>query len=228
MEKEFFKSPYLELFWSAFFLHFPGLRIRSQCGKIRKKYGPEQLRIRTLFTQSYRQQSNTPKSWLDAWRASLWPIFAFATRSLKESKHITRRKLLLFTLSYRECNILWKTQEPLFKSKLIAIPWNLLPQSWNAFSSKTKRKTAVFKNHKRELKIAKSKKVSQVSNKQHKRNLNMRSWPGNTNLESETGNTNQGLGQEKTWFKFCKFWYIFLHFSSEVIYFLEVGAFPII
>lgn len=38
-----------------------------------------------------------------------------------------------------------------------------------------KKEKAVFKNHKRELKTAKSKKVSQVSNKQHKRDLNMRS-----------------------------------------------------
>ena len=56
------KSPYSELFWSAFFPHFPAfelnteryslsLRIQSECEKIRKKCGPDQLRIRTLFTQ---------------------------------------------------------------------------------------------------------------------------------------------------------------------------------
>ena len=38
--------PYSELFWSAFFPYFPtfglvSLRIQSECGKIREKYGPE-------------------------------------------------------------------------------------------------------------------------------------------------------------------------------------------
>ena len=53
------KSPYLEVFWSAFFPHFSAFRlnterykrIQSECGKIREKCGPEYLRIRTLFTQ---------------------------------------------------------------------------------------------------------------------------------------------------------------------------------
>ena len=55
------KSPYSELFWSAFFPDFPAfglntekysvsLRIQSECEKIREKCRPEYLRIRTLFT----------------------------------------------------------------------------------------------------------------------------------------------------------------------------------
>ena len=46
------KSPYSELFWSVFFPDFPtfglnteryevSLRIQSECGKIRGKFGPE-------------------------------------------------------------------------------------------------------------------------------------------------------------------------------------------
>ena len=57
------KCPYSELFWSAFFPHFPAfglnterykvydvsLRIQSKCGKIQEKCGPEQLQIRTCY-----------------------------------------------------------------------------------------------------------------------------------------------------------------------------------
>ena len=46
------KSPYLELFWSTFFPHFPAFRmntersgvpllIQSECGKMQEKFGPE-------------------------------------------------------------------------------------------------------------------------------------------------------------------------------------------
>ena len=56
------KSPYSELFCSAFFPHFPAFQlntegygvslcIQSECRKIREKCGPEWLRIRTLFTR---------------------------------------------------------------------------------------------------------------------------------------------------------------------------------
>ena len=48
------KSSHSELFWSAFFSHFPAfglnterysvsLRIQSECGKMREKCGPEQI-----------------------------------------------------------------------------------------------------------------------------------------------------------------------------------------
>ena len=54
--------PYPELFWSAFFPHFPAfglnmeiypisLRIQSEYRKMREKCGSEYLRIWTLFTQ---------------------------------------------------------------------------------------------------------------------------------------------------------------------------------
>ena len=56
------KFPYWELFWSVLFPDFPAfglnterycvsVRIQSECRKIREKYRPEYLRIRTLFTQ---------------------------------------------------------------------------------------------------------------------------------------------------------------------------------
>ena len=56
------KSPHLELFWSAFSPHFPtfglnaerygrSLCIHFELWKMREKCGPEELQIRTLFTQ---------------------------------------------------------------------------------------------------------------------------------------------------------------------------------
>ena len=49
----------MELFWSAFLPYFStfglntfvSFRIQSECGKMREKWGPEYLGIRTLFTQ---------------------------------------------------------------------------------------------------------------------------------------------------------------------------------
>ena len=49
------KSSYWELFWYAFFPHFPAFGLNTEryfvSFRIWDKCGPEQLRIRTLFTQ---------------------------------------------------------------------------------------------------------------------------------------------------------------------------------